>query len=603
MRRARRLLSAAAAAAGAAAVRSARARAEVAESGRDAAQERLDRTLAERDRLRQELARREAELVRRRELIERLQRSRRAERDWNRELRDQLQQAYAARGVLAEDADVRELVLRAAIELVGAEKGLLLSRADADSDGDLDLVCAHGFEHDPEHSAIAQRFAREVLARDRIVREDTPRTDGDDSAPDEEIENLVAIPFYLMDRFQGAVVCANREGGFEELDDDLLLALGDHAGAALQTQRLQNELNDTHRAAMRMLADALEARDPLLRRQAGEAAMVARALCRRLALEEREQEVVATAMLVRDVGHIAVPERILLKPGPLLPEERSIVELHPRIGSTLISELPALRDVAAAVLYHHERFDGGGYPVGLAETAIPLAARVVAVVDAYSAMVHERPYRPALPSEEALAELITCAGTQFDPEVARALVDELSAAGDPVHPELADAIASTLDTGGLPARREDIATTDPLTLLAGHRAFREAVAAAAADGGSLTIAIVRLEGLEAVNRREGYLEGDRLILAAARSAQRAAMRFGGAVYRDSGRRLAILVTGAPNAAQPDLAAELHTEFALGPSVRIGVATWTPGETGEDVISGARAALDLEVLPPSEPTQP
>jgi HD-GYP domain-containing protein (c-di-GMP phosphodiesterase class II) len=590
----------AAAAAAAALARKARDRAEAAEADAKMAGQRLERTAAERDRLRKELARREAELVRRRELIERLQRSRRAERDWNRELRDQLQRAHATRGALAEGADVRELVLRAAIELVGAQKGLLLSRADTDADGNLDLVCAHGFAHDPADSAIAQRFARVVLERDKIVREDTPRPNGAEAtSTDEEIDTLVAIPLYLMDRFQGAVVCANREGGFEELDDDLLLALGDHAGSALHTQRLQNQLNDTHRAAMRMLADTLEARDPLLRRQAGEAAMLARALCRRLALDEGEQEVVATAMLVRDVGHVAIPDRILLKPGPLLPEERSIVELHPRIGSTLIGELPALRDVASAVLYHHERFDGGGYPVGLSDTAIPVAARVIAVVDAYSAMVHDRPHRSARSSEQALRELMAAAGTQFDPEIARALVDELSAAGEPVHPELADAVASALDTGGLPARHEDIAANDPLTLLAGHRAFREAVAAGAADGG-LTVAVVRLEGLEEVNRREGYVEGDRMILAAARAAQRAAVRFGGSVYRDSGRRLGILVTGTTSSAQPDLSAELHTEFALGPTVRIGVASSQPGETGEAVIGRARAALEVEVVPPSGP---
>jgi HD-GYP domain-containing protein (c-di-GMP phosphodiesterase class II) len=553
------------------------------------AEERLEKARGERDRLRREL-------TRRRELIERLQRLWRAERDWNQELRDQLQRAHATHGSLAEHADVRDLVLRAAIELVGAEKGLLLSREDVDSDGDLDLVCDHGFENDPEHSAIAQRFAREVIERDRILREDEPRLDGRDPTPaDREIESLVAIPFYLANRFQGAIVCVNRDGGFEDLDDDVLLALGDHAGAALNSQRLRNELNDAHRAAMRMLADALEARDPLLRRQAGEAAMLARSLCRRLGLEAREQEVVATAMLVRDVGHIAVPERILLKPGPLLAEERSIVEVHPRVGSTLIGELPSLHDVAAAVLYHHERYDGTGYPVGLTGTAIPRTARILAVVDAYSAMIHHRPHRAARSPEHALAEVSARAGTQFDPEVARALAEELAAAGDGGHPELADAVASALDTGGLPLRGEELPGSDPLTLLPGHRAFREAAAAAAADG-ALTVAIVRLENLDAVNRDEGYAEGDRRIVAAARNAQLAATRFGGAVYRDSGRRLGIIVVGAATAGRPGLAAELHTEFALGPDVRIGVAVAEPDESGDEVIARARAALDAQIVP-------
>jgi HD-GYP domain-containing protein (c-di-GMP phosphodiesterase class II) len=597
MRSARRLAAAGAGIAGAALLHRARARADAAEAASEAIEQQLGRALAERDRLRPELSRREHELVRRRELIQRLERSRRAERDWNRELRDQLQRAHAARGALAEDADVRELVLHATIELVGAKQGLLLSRADADADGDLDLVCAQGFRHDPEHSAIAQRFARDVLARDRIVREDAPAGDG--TPADQEIENLVAVPLYMMDRFQGVVVCANRDGGFEELDDDLLLALGDHAGAALQTQRLQNEVNDVRRAAMRMLAGVLEAHDPLRRREAGEAAMLARGLCHRLGFEQHEQEVVATAVLLRDVGHVAIPDRVLHKPGLLSADERSLVQLHPRLAFTLIGELPALRDVASTVLYHHERFDGTGYPVGLAETAIPRTARVVAAVDAYSAMIHERPHRPASTPEQALAQIGAGAGTQFDPEIAELLADEIRSA-TALHPQLAEAVASALDTAGLPASRERTPASDPLTLLPGHRAFREAAHAAAlaaqADAAALTVAMVQIEGLEDVNRREGYLAGDHAITRAARAAQLAAARFGGAAYRDSGRRLGILVAGTPSAAQPDLATELHVEFAIGPHVRIGVVTLAPGETGEDLIGRARMAVGTAVLP-------
>ena len=595
---ARDLATAAAGPVAAAVVYRALRRAAAAQAATHAAEQQLGRAIAERDRARQELARRDKDLVRRRELIERLQRSRRAERDWNRELRDQLQRAHAARGALTEDADVRELVLHATIELVGAEKGLLLSREDDDADGDLDLICAHGFRHDPEHGAIAQRFAREVLAQDRIVREDAPAGDGTGS--DEEIENLVAIPLYLMDRFQGVVVCANRDGGFEELDDDLLLALGDHAGTALRTQRLQNEINDAHRGATRMLADALEAHDPLRRREAGQATMLARAVCRRLGFDPREQEVAATAVLLRDIGHLGIPDRILNKPGPLTAEERSLVHLHPRVGFTLIGELPALRDVAAAVLYHHECFDGTGYPVGLADTAIPRAARLVAAVDVYTALIHERPHRPALTPQQALEQIRAGAGTRFDPEIAELLADEVRST-TPVHPALAEVLASALDTAGLPPGHEHISTSDPLTLLPGHRAFHEATslacAAAQTDENELTVAIVQLEGLSNLNRQEGYRAGDRAITIAARAAQLAATRFGGAAYRESGSRIGILVTGTPRRGpRPDLAAELHTEFAIGPPVRIGVVTMAPDENGEHIISRARAAASATMLP-------
>jgi GGDEF domain-containing protein len=347
----------------------------------------------------------------------------------------------------------------------------------------------------------------------------------------------------------------------------------------------------------------LEVHDPLLRRQAAEAAVLARRLCRRLALDEREHEVIATAALLRDVGHVAIPERILHKPGPLSADERSIVQLHPRVGFTLIGELPALHDVASAVLYHHECFDGRGYPVGLTGTAIPRAARVVAVVDAYSAMIHDRPHRPARSPEQALGELTTRAGTQFDPEIAQLFLEEIRT-GSTMQHEVLDEPPSALGIAALTVGHQQMPAHDPLTLLPAHRAFRDAVDAAAraaeTDGGGLTIAIVQLERLEDVNRRDGYLAGDHAILTAARASQLAAVRLGGSVYRDSGRRLAILVTSTPSAPQPDLTAELHTELALGPPVRIGVATRRAGETGEDVIRRARTALATEVVSDNTP---
>jgi GGDEF domain-containing protein len=257
--------------------------------------------------------------------------------------------------------------------------------------------------------------------------------------------------------------------------------------------------------------------------------------------------------------------------------------MHPRVGAAMLDELPALHDVATAVHYHHERLDGTGYPTGLGGDAIPLAARVLAVVDAYSAMIHERPHRPALWPHEAISELTYGAGTRFDARVVRALADEIQSANAP-HPDIAGAVASAIDTAGLPPLRE-LTGTDPLTLLPGHRALREAAAEAVADGAA-TVAVVQLEDLEAVNRQEGYAAGDRAILVAARASQLAAARVGGTVYRDSGRRLAILVKSAT----AEVAAELHTEFAIGPRVSVGVAVREADDSGETLIARARAAI-------------
>ena len=159
------------------------------------------------------------------------------------------------RGLAGHD-DVRALVLHAAIQLVEAEKGILLSREDADGDGALDVVDRARLRHTtrrtaPSHSASPTRCLPSTRSCARTHR----RHDVQARSPaDEEIDALVAIPLYLRDRFHGVIICANRPGGFEDVDDDVLLALGDQAGAALHHGQLRNEVRDAHHAAVRALA-------------------------------------------------------------------------------------------------------------------------------------------------------------------------------------------------------------------------------------------------------------------------------------------------------------------------------------------------------------
>jgi HD-GYP domain-containing protein (c-di-GMP phosphodiesterase class II) len=125
---------------------------------------------------------------------------------------------------------------------------------------------------------------------------------------------------------------------------------------------------------------------------------------------------------LHDVGKLGISDEILCKPGPLDPAELAEIRKHPVTGAALVRSVRALRPGVACVLHHHERWDGGGYPYGLGGTAIPLEARIVAVADAWDAMVSDRPYRVALLREAALAEVERCCGTQFDPDVAAVLL-------------------------------------------------------------------------------------------------------------------------------------------------------------------------------------
>jgi HD-GYP domain-containing protein (c-di-GMP phosphodiesterase class II) len=362
----------------------------------------------------------------------RAERAHRMEREWSRELRTQVVELHRRIGTLG-SGDVRSLVLRLAMELLQAEKGLFLERQDADGDGRLDLACSLGFEHDPEGSNLAQRLAGRVLRQDETLREEDAAALAEGGTPaDAEIENLVAIPAYISGELSGVVVCCNRPGGFDDLEDEVLLALGDHAGAVLHNGRLRGQLRGAYLGTVSVLADAIEAKDPSLRGHSEDVANLVGRVAARLGVPDDRREELVFASLLHDVGKLAVPERILRKPGPLTEEEHAIMRQHASVGYRMLKRVPALREVAPAVLYHHEHVDGTGYPSGLRGDDIPLGARIIGVVDAWSAMVGERPYGAAMAPEQAVSELVAGVGTQFDPAVVAAVVEELDAA-PPLH--------------------------------------------------------------------------------------------------------------------------------------------------------------------------
>jgi diguanylate cyclase (GGDEF)-like protein len=175
-----------------------------------------------------------------------------------------------------------------------------------------------------------------------------------------------------------------------------------------------------------VLLGVLEARDAVLAEHTTEVVRLARAIALNLPYDVSMDAVVTVAQL-HDIGKVAVPDSILMKPGPLDQQEWDIVRQHTVAGERIIGRVPGLEAVADAVRASHERWDGRGYPDGLAGASIPLIARIVAVADAYAAMTTaDRPYRAALTPEDAEAEIARCSGTQFDPKVVEALLAVLA---------------------------------------------------------------------------------------------------------------------------------------------------------------------------------
>jgi diguanylate cyclase (GGDEF)-like protein len=174
------------------------------------------------------------------------------------------------------------------------------------------------------------------------------------------------------------------------------------------------------------LLGVLEARDRVLAEHTNEVVRLARALAERVP-HPVPLDAVVTAAQMHDIGKVAIPDSILMKPGPLDDHEWEIVRQHTAVGERIVGRVPGLEAVAEAVRASHERWDGLGYPDGLAGTGIPLVARIVAVADSYAAMTTgDRPYRPALTPAEAEAEVVRCSGSQFDPEVVAALLAVLA---------------------------------------------------------------------------------------------------------------------------------------------------------------------------------
>jgi len=176
--------------------------------------------------------------------------------------------------------------------------------------------------------------------------------------------------------------------------------------------------SETH-ALVRALADA----DGETYSHSLQVAATATAVARRLGFRGEELIDIEFGALLHDIGKLCLPRGLLSKPGRLTNAERDLIRMHPEWGASLVESIPGLERVASIVRFHHERPDGSGYPNGLSWAAIPPAARIVSVCDAYGAMTKTRPYRAALMHDAALVELERHSGTQFDPDAVEALIE------------------------------------------------------------------------------------------------------------------------------------------------------------------------------------
>jgi HD-GYP domain-containing protein (c-di-GMP phosphodiesterase class II) len=351
-------------------------------------------------------------------------------------LRAQLHVAAKLTTRLAAAREPREMATLIVDELHECFSFYLAAIQQLHGDGTLRLVAARGRLADvmEEFLLIEQPLDRGVNGR--VARSGVTALVGDTRSdpdyivrdPGTDPHSELSVPILLDGAVWGVlnIEGAEREA-FGDADVVLVEAVAASLGSALHRALLVEELEGAFSTTLAVLTSTVEAKDDYTACHGEDVAELAERVARRMSLTQSEARDVRLAAMLHDIGKIAVPSEILLKPGPLSEEEWVTMRGHAAAGGELVARIDAFAHLAPAVRSSHERWDGDGYPDGLAREGIPLAARIIAACDTYDAIVTDRPYRPARSAGEACEELQRVAGSQLDPTVVAALIDELRA--------------------------------------------------------------------------------------------------------------------------------------------------------------------------------
>jgi HD-GYP domain-containing protein (c-di-GMP phosphodiesterase class II) len=243
--------------------------------------------------------------------------------------------------------------------------------------------------------------------------------------------SIVCVPMTLRNKVTGVIAVLRRASGegFSRAESKMLEELAAQAAMAVEQANLfakvrayASELELSYDTTLKALSAALDAKDAATEGHSERVANLTTAIAREMKVPEEKLVDIERGALLHDVGKIGVPDTVLRKPRTLSRREWQAMQRHPLLAGILVSKVGFLEGALPILLYHHERFDGGGYPFGLAGERIPLEARIFAVVDAYDAMTSDRPYRKAVGRAEAIQEIVAHSGTQFDPIVVEAFL-------------------------------------------------------------------------------------------------------------------------------------------------------------------------------------
>jgi putative nucleotidyltransferase with HDIG domain len=346
----------------------------------------------------------------------------------------------AAQALFTHDdvAEMLAVLARSLCELVDA-KACMVSSIDMDASTVRDLA---GYARPPHawDAAAEEHLLEDYPRTAEAIDQGVPvviRVDEADADPAESrrvaqlgFRSLLMFALTVEDEPYALIeIYDTRTRSFGGVEVRLCRALAAEAGKVVEQKRMGERLEQAYFATLGALAAALEAKDAYTNDHAIEIADLAGAVCEQLRIAPADARLIRLGALLHDIGKIGIPESILRKPGPLSPEEATVMQRHPQIGARILEPVPHFAALVPLVRASHERFDGHGYPDGLAADHIPLGSRVIGVCDAFHAMTEDRVYRKAMRHEEAVAEIERCSGTQFDPDCVRALLEVVRAEG------------------------------------------------------------------------------------------------------------------------------------------------------------------------------
>lgn len=325
-----------------------------------------------------------------------------------------------------------DLIVETACNLLHSEMCSLML---IDQNNELYIISAKGLSEDVVKSTrmkIDEGIAGRVVSAGKYFFVENIETDVRFLRPNleeqYETKSFISVPLRVKNKVIGVLNINSSKNSkqFTQRDVELITLFADNSAITLENLELFNDLQSFYFEMIQTLASALDAKDSYTHDHADRAGKYAKMIAEEMNLPSMIVKYIEYAALLHDIGKIGISDTILLKKGKLNDDELKIIKQHPIIGYKIILPVQYLYPIAPLVLYHHERYDGTGYPEGLSGEEIPLGARIVAVIDAFDAMTSDRPYRKAPSVKVAISELKKGSGKQFDPKIVKIFLDILN---------------------------------------------------------------------------------------------------------------------------------------------------------------------------------